>query len=197
LDHTAAGEWGAHRIRRKTFLLRAGLLLGGCLAGCTPLQLALKAYPSRFRDDPVLVDAYLRAFVATVIPGTPADDPNLVCIYTDIDYPFHAHYGFFVSDLARRSDSLFGDEDFPGLDPGRRIRVIRDGLDGDAIASRLYQGAIFMAQVSFYGSIYDDARGCPLIGYPGTESYHDPSDISYPDAAAHLSRESTNDGNYA
>ena len=184
-------------ISRKAFVLQAGMLLGGCIAGCTPLRIIFKAFPAKFREDPALTDGYLRAFVATVIPGVAPDDPNLVRIFTDDYYPFHQHCAFFVSDLARRSGDLFGDEDFPGLSHDRRTRVIRDGLDGDAIASRLYQGAVYMTQVSYYGSIYDDARGCPLIGYPGTETYHSPEELYYPDAVAHLAPEDTIDGNYS
>ena len=183
-------------ISRKTFIGQIGLLLAGCLAGCTPVKILLKAYPAKFREDRELADEYLRAFVATVIPGAPIDDPDLVRIYTDGDYPFRPHCAFFVSDLAKRSADLFGEEKFPRLDAVRRTRVIRDGLDSDPIVSRLYRGAVFMAQVSFFGSIYDDARGCPLIGYPGTETYHSPEEMFYPRAAEWLSAEATADGNF-
>ena len=184
-------------ISRKAFVGQMGLLLGACFAGCTPAKILFKAFPSKFKEDPALVDAYLRAFVATVIPGARIDDPNLVRIYTDGYFPFHEHCRFFVSDLAQRCADLFGDERFHLLGAAQRTRVIQDGLGADAIVSRLYQGAVFMAQVSFFGGIYDDARGCALIDYPGTEAYHSPGEMYYPDASRFLDCETTSDGNYA
>ncbi len=183
-------------ITRKAFVARISLLLGATLVGCTPAKILFKAYPSKFKDDPDLVEEYLRAFVVTVIPGAWIGDPNLVRIYTDEYYPFHTHCRFFVSDLASRSADLHGDERFHLLAPADRTRVIREGLRGDAIISRLYQAAVFMCQVSFFGSIYDDEGGCPLIGYPGTGRVYDPDEIYYRDPSPFLSHELTTNGNY-
>lgn len=194
---TAPAPGTVRGMSRKTFLLQAGLLVGACLAGCTPARILLHAFPSKFENDPTLIDEYLRAFVLTVIPGAPPDDPNLVRIYTDEYYPFAPRCGFFVSDLATRSREICGREAFPSLTLASRSSVVRSGLGGDAIVSRLYQAAIYMAQVSFYGSIYDDARGCPLIDVPGTETYVAPEELTYADAPAILARELTTDGNFA
>jgi hypothetical protein len=183
-------------INRKRFVAELGLILGGLVAGCTPAKILFKAYPDKFGNDPALVERYLRAFVLTVIPGAPADDPNLTRIFRDDYYPFHSHCAFFVSDLADRGAEMFGEEDFSRLSPDERTRVIQSGLDGDAITSRLYRGAVYMSQVSFFGSIYDDERGCELIGYPGTEQYHSPEEMFYPDPSRYLSFEITGTGNY-
>jgi hypothetical protein len=183
-------------ISRKRFTAELALILGGLIAGCTPAKILFKTYPEKFRNDPALVERYLRAFVLTVIPGAPPDDPNLTRIFTDDYYPFHSHCAFFVSDLADRGAGLHGEEDFTRLSMAERTAVIQSGLEGDAIISRLYRGAVYMSQVSFFGSIYDDERGCELIGYPGTEQYHSPEEMFFADASPYLSYEVTGQGNY-
>jgi hypothetical protein len=193
----ANGHRERRLIGRKRFVAELGLILGGLLAGCTPAKILLKAYPGKYGNDPDLAERYLRAFVLTVIPGADPADPNLTRIFLDDFYPFHSHCPFFLSDLADRSRDLFGEEDFGRLLPGERTEVIQSGLDGDAIVSRLYQAAVYMCQVSYFGSIYDDERGCPLIGYPGTETYHSPGEMFYLHAERYLSFELTGDGNYS
>jgi len=187
---------GKRLIKRKRFVAELGLILGGLVAGCTPAKILFNAYPEKFKHDPALVERYLRAFVLTVIPGARADDPNLTRIFRDEYYPFHPHCAFFVSDLADRSVDLFGDDDFTRLSPDERTRVVQSGLKAGVITSRLYRGAVYMSQVSFFGSIYDDGRGCELIGYPGTEHYHSPEEMFYPQPSRYLSFEVTREGNY-
>jgi len=148
-------------------------------------------------SDEKLIDSILRAFVVTVIPGAPIDDPHLTRMYSDEFYPFHSYRGFFVSDLCRRGEDLYGTERFDQLSLEQRTKVVQDGLDADATTSRLYRGAIFMAQVSVYGSIYDDENGCSLIDFHGANSGFTPEEMCYRDNSPFLAGEITQDGNYS
>lgn len=184
------------KISRLDFLKQISMLIGFVAVGCSPVRVLLKAYPKKFDADTLLVDQILRAFVVTVIPGAPDDDPNLTRIYSDEYYPFHSYCGFFVSDLSRRSADLYGDDRFDRLSAEQRTNVIEDGLRADATVARLYRAAIFMAQVSFYAGIYDDEKGCPLIDFHGSNSGFTLDEMCYPDCSSLLAHECTKYGNY-
>ncbi|MGH7455398.1 MAG: hypothetical protein ACRENG_28855, partial [bacterium] len=171
-------------------------LTGFAATGCSPVRILLKAYPEKFDQDKQLVEKTLRAFVLTVVPGASLDDPNLIRIYSDDYYPFCRYCGFFVFDLAKRSAKLYGDERFDQFVLAQRTAVIETGLRADASVARLYRAAVFMAQVSFYGGIYEDEKGCPLIDFHGTQSAFGDEKMFYPQCTALLAREITRDGNY-
>ena len=164
-------------------------------SGFSAIQMLLRIYPKRFREDGSLSDRVLRAFVTTLIPGAPLDDPNLIRMYLDSYYPFCPYPGFLVYDLARRSRKLHGVEQFEKLSQRQRTAVVQDALGGDETINRLYKGAILMAQVSFYGGIYDPEKGCPLIEFPGRNNGYSPGEMFYPDAEGYLAVELTGDGN--
>ncbi len=159
------------------------------------LRMLLDLYPRRYRVDGDLRDRLLKAFVLTVIPGAEADSPDLIRMYFDADYPFYPYTGYLVYDLARRSRSLFGREAFDRADAGRRTSVLLDALASDDTTSRLYKGAILMAQVSYYAGTYDPDRGCPMIDFPGRNPGFTAAELSYPDATRYLGAESVPDGN--
>lgn len=159
------------------------------------LRMLFNLYPARFRKDPALRERTLRAFVVTIIPGASIDEPNLVRMYSDTDYPFHPYTGYIVFDLNRRSRTLFRNELFDTLARAQREVVIEDALAGDATTARLYRGAMLMAQVSFFAGIYDPDRGCPLINFPGTNNGYPLSATTYPDAERYLGQATTPDGN--
>lgn len=185
------------RISRIEFLKQMALVSGAVLVGCSPVKVLLKAYPGKFDTDSALVDRILRAFVVTVIPGAPVDQDDLVRIYTDEFYPFRNYCGFFAADLVQRSDDLFGTEKFEELTLEQRTAVIQNGLTADSTVHQLYTAAIFMAQVSFYGSIYNDDRGCALIDFQGTNTGFTPDEMCYNNVSPNLAREITVTGNYA
>lgn len=180
------------KISRRRFVEQSAMLLGLAAAGCSPLRILLNAYPEKFDRDKSLVENMLRAFVVTVIPGAPWEDPNLIRIYSDDYYPFHRYCGFFAFNLAKGSANLCGNERFDQLLPAQRTAVIENGLRADGTVARLYGAAIFMATASFYGSIYDDEKGCPLIEFYGPQSVFDEDKQSL----MQLAREMTKDGNY-
>ena len=184
-------------ITRRAALGRMAALAGGLAVGCTPLRYVLRAYPADFEADRELTDRVLRAFVDAVVPGIRLDAPDLARAFFDEDYPFAKYAAFFAAHLCRRGDELFGVGRFDALDRERRTAVVRAGLRGDAAARKLYEGAIFLAQVSVYAGIYDDERGCPLIDFPGRYRVRPHDQLTYPDPARFLAAESTADGNHA
>lgn len=184
-------------LTRREALWRLGAVLAGAAAaGCTPLRIALKAYPEDFTPDGDLVERTLRAFVLTIVPGAPADDPNLTRVFADRFHPFGPYRAFFASDLCRRAIERFG-APFDGLDPVRRTTVVQRGLQGDATTRRLYAGAILLAQIAVYAGIYDDTRGSPLIDFEGRQRFRGFDALTYPDPERFLAAAQTADGNFA
>ncbi len=183
-------------LTRRAAVRRLAILgVGVAAAGCTPLRVVLHAYAKEFDADAELVDAVLRAFVLTVIPGVAADDPNLVRAYYDTTYPLAKYRSFLAADLCRRSARRFGTKRFDGLAVEQRTTVVEEALAGDGTSEKLYGGAIFLAQVAIYAGIYDDERGAPLIGFEGRYRFRGVAATTYPVPERFLAREITLDGN--
>lgn len=163
-------------------------------SACTPLKILTRSYPEAFERDADLVDRVLRDFVTTVIPGAHAGAPGLVRAFRDPSYPFAPYAAFFAADLSRRTAARFGDGDFHKLTCAQRALVVGDGLAADATTRKVYGGAIYLAQISFYAGIYDDDRGCSLIDFPGR---YRGDEVSYADAATFLPAALTCGGNFA
>jgi hypothetical protein len=181
---------------RREMLQSLGFLTAGALAGCTPVRIALHKYPDAFDRDPALTERVIAAFVAAVIPGVTGEARDLARIYGDGDYPFAPYRAYFAADLSKRAERRYGKTPFESLDLARRARVIRDGLDADAITRQLYGGAIYLAQISQYAGVYDDG-GCPLIGYAGANGGFPAEVLTYPNANRYLPAALTANGNYA
>src|SRR3990172_2165184 len=180
-------------IDRRTALKRLSILAAGyASAACTPARILLHCYPDDLARQPLLTEQVLRAFVITVIPGAPPDDPSLIRAYYDTYYPLARYRDFLVADLCERSRDPFRIERFDRLSPNQRTAVIHSGLDQGGTTARLYNGAIFLAQIAVFGGIYDDERGCPLIGFEGR--YRGLDAVSYPDPERFLPRSSSADG---
>ena len=144
----------------------AALAAGSVLGGCTPLRMLAGWYPAEFDRDPELTDRVLRAFVDTVIPGVPLDDPDLARVFVDPRFPFADHATFFAADLCRRAGA-HSPSRFHELSRPRRVAVVQEGLRTDRTTQRLYEGGIFLAQVAVFAGIYDDSAGCALIEFEG------------------------------
>ena len=166
-------------------------------AGCTPLRIISRDYPASFDHDHDRVDRLLRAFVSTVVPGAPDDEPGLARVYFDDFYRFSPYRSFFAADLCQRSARMFGTPDFARLDLEQRTRVVQDGLGADGTTHKLYSGAIFIAQISFYAGVYDDEKGCSLIDFPGRFRPRPLSELTYANHEEFCAAEITADGNYA
>jgi hypothetical protein len=132
-----------------------------------------------------------------VIPGAEGSDRELARAFHDDAYPFAPHAAYFASDLCRRARRNFSGRSIELLEEGEQAAVVRDGLHADGITRRLYRGAIFLAQVATFASIYDDDKGCALIDFPGANAGYLPEEYSYSNAAAYLPAAITPDGNYA
>ncbi len=183
-------------LTRRQLLQHLGLITAGLAVACTPLKVLTSAYPQAFDDDAELTDGVLRAFALTVIPSAPAGDPDLTRAFTDPDLPFAPYAGFFASDLARRAEKRF-QTPFERLGVAERAAVIREALAADGTTQKLYGSAILLAQVAFYAGIYDDKRGCELIGFEGGYHWHPLAAITHPDPARFLPDALTADGNYS
>jgi len=185
----------AQSVSRREAVRSLGLMAAGLAASaCAPLRILTGSYPDEFKHRPDVVDRALRAFVSTVIPGADPDAADLTRAYTDPHYPFARYAAFFASDLTRRAHDRFGEHAFDRLTINQRTAVIRDGLEADGTTRKLYQGAIYLAQIAFYGGIYDDDAGCPLIDFPGR--YRGDA-VTYEHAHHFLPRALTPGGNHA
>jgi len=178
---------------RRLAVLGAGLVA----AGCTPLRIVLHLYPEDFDRDPALVDRVLRAFVAAVIPGAQDNDPDLTRAYHDAAYPLGKYASFLAADLCRRAWARHGTDAFHRLPLDERTAIIRRAVSSGGTTARLYNGAIFLAQVAFYSGIYDDDKGCALIEFEGRYRFRGLEATTYPDPERFLGRALTPDGNPA
>ena len=180
---------------RRQLLQQLGLITAGLAVACTPLRVLTHAYPRAFDDDPDLLDAVLRGFVKVVIPGVPDGDPNLTRAFTDPRLPFARYAAFFAADLSRRARKRFGPGPFDTLPAADRAAVIREGLNADPTTRKLYGSAVVLAQVAFYAGIYDEQKGCELIGFDGGYHARSLTDITHPDPERFLPAAATADGN--
>ena len=183
--------------RRAALKSLAAVALAGVTSACTPVRMALRIAPGGFDDDPDRVDRVLRGFVTAVIPGMPADDPNLVRFFYDDYYPLAKYRGYLASDLCQASLKRFGTHAFDRLSTEQRSEIIERRLAAGGLTKRLYGGAVYLAQISCYGGIYDAEHGCSLIDFPGRYRVVALSETSYPDPQRFLARELTVDGNPA
>lgn len=182
-------------ITRRQLLCRAGVLVAGLASGCTPLRLAFHPNPEPFRGEGGAADRVLAAFVRTVAPRADGSNEELARVFADPAYPFAPYRSFFAADLCRRSEDRFGTKSFDSLAEDARARVMEDGLKGDAVARRLYGGAIFLAQVAVYSGVYDDVRGSRAINFDGSNSGFPPETLTYPVPEWYLPAASSGDGN--
>ena len=189
---------GQESISRREVLGRlAFLVAGAATTACTPLRVVLHMYPEEFDTQPDLVQRVLGAFLETVVPGAPSDDPNLARAYLDPDFPLAKYAGYLASDLCKRSKRMFANPNFETLTGAQRAAVVENALRADGTTARLYNGAIYLGQVAFYAGIYDDDRGCPLIGFEGRYRFRGLEATSYPHPERYLARAITVDGNPA
>ena len=197
MQHHGRTSYAHRTLPRRQALRQLGLITLALAAACTPTRVLLGLYPQTFDDDSELLDRVLRAFVTAVIPGAPVDDPDLVQVYTDPAYPFAAYAAFFAADLSRRAARRFAGQPFERLGMRERTAVIAEGLTADATTKKLYNGAVALAQISFYAGIYDEKKGCESIGFEGGYHWHPLREITHPDPERFLPKALTGDGNYA
>lgn len=160
----SSGAPVAHLPRRDFVRMLAAVGLAGA---CTPVRIGLKLYPTDFKKDAALVEETLRAFVLTVIPGMPPDDPDLTRHFHDELFEIDAHRAYLAYDLCSRGDRIAGCRRFAELTYGERERVVADGLEAGGVTTLLYTASIHVTQIACYAGIYDDDKGCPVTGFEG------------------------------
>jgi hypothetical protein len=185
------GAW-SQAVNRRDALKSMSVLALGALVGCTPLRLALRTDHISDVDD---ADEILRAFVTTVVPLADPAEPELTRAFYDPEFGFPRCSGFFVKDLRDRAKDRFGGIPFTALSADQRAEIVRDGLDAGGLRSRVYTGAVFLSQVSFYAGIYDDRRGCPAIDFDGRNRGFDDDDLTYPEPDRFFGAQLSADGN--
>jgi hypothetical protein len=158
------------------------------------IRMVLKIFPHKYCKNDSIKEKILRAFVTTIIPGSNENDDNLVNMYLDSYYSFHTYCGYFVYDLNRRSKKLFNKKEFLSLSDEEKTKVIKDALMGRELTRRLYKGAILMAQVSYFGAVYDEEKGCPLIDFPGRNNGYNQEEITYSYSSKLFDKELSLDG---
>lgn len=188
---------GSAVTRRAVLKSFAAIALAGAGSACTTVRMALRIAPGGFDDDPERVDRVLRGFVTAVIPGMPADDPNLVRFFYDEYYPLAKYRGYIASDLCQASLKCFGTHAFDRLSLEQRSEIIEQRLAAGGLTKRLYSGAVYLTQISCYAGIYDAERGCSLIDFPGRHRVVALSESTYPNPERFLGREISVDGNPA
>ncbi len=191
----AASTVSRREVLRRLTVLGTGLSVG-LAAGCTPVKIGLGIHPPRYDTDPLIGDEVLQAFVATVIPGAPVSDPNLIRVFEDDYYPLARFRGALIADLCERSDRMFKMKMFSWLNAEQRTQVVQNAISSQSVTKQLYEGAIFLVQISCYGGIYDAAAGCELIDFPGA-GFIPFAEQTYPAAERYLASSLTAKGNYA
>ena len=135
------------KFSRRNFITKIAILSGATLASCTPLKIMFRNYPDEFENNVTInLNKNQSAFIITVIPGADVNDVNLCKIFKDSFYGFENYCGFFISDLYKRSDKMFGKKSFYDLTAEQRTDVILSGLDADATLNKIYSAAILMSQ---------------------------------------------------
>jgi len=160
------------------------------LGGCAPV--ARFAIPGARVES---ADRVLLAFVATVVPGA-GDSPDLIRPFADSFYSFHEWRDWFAGDLCRRA-SRFGRPTFDLLGPADRARIVSAALGSDPLTRRVYTGAVFLAQVSAYVSLYDPRGASPLMGFDGAHRFRGLAAVTYPEPGQFLAPALTCNGNWS
>lgn len=191
----AASAVSRREVVRRLAVVGTGLSVG-LAAGCTPIKIGLGIHARSFDTNLEIGDRVLRAFVSTVIPGADEKAPDLIRVFEDDYYPLARFRGALIADLCERADRLFDMKLFSWLDAEQRTEVVQNALSSQSVTRQLYEGAIFLAQISFYAGIYDAAGGCELIEFPGA-GYIDFADQTYPSPERYLATSLTVEGNYA
>lgn len=169
--------------RRRVVSLLAVACAGLGSGACLPLARVTSRSRLSLAAHPATEDKVLRAFVDAVVPGLDArtmDSPYLSRPFVDPDLPFHPFHLDLTTNLCERSLAMVDNWSFYRLDAKERRSVIRAGLEAGGLTTRLYEAAIFIAQVSAYAGIYDDDAGCPLIDFEGAAQRLDWAEMSYP-----------------
>lgn len=185
--------------QRTTCSRRRALAIAGATGislatSCTPIRFLINDAPAPFRRDKDVTEPVLRLFVETVVPGIPIDQPGAATVFLDPAYPLTPHRAWLAADLCARADRWFSTP-FDGLPRRDRTTIVREGLAAGGISTRIYTGAVFLAQIGVYGGLTNPHGACPLIGFEGPAGLRPPSAQTYPDPWRFLAIPLTRAGN--
>lgn len=184
-----------HVLSRRELLRTLAWVTAG-LAGsaCVPAELVFNASPAPHPRDPNVVEPILRMFVETVVPGTPVDRPGAAGVFFDPFYPLTPHRAWLARDLNDRAMQRHG-QPFDGLPRSSRASIIHAGISGQGLTRRVYNGAVFLAQVAVYAGLAHPAGACPVIGFEGRSGLRSLAAQTYPNPRLFLGPTRSADGN--
>jgi hypothetical protein len=181
--------------RRRTLQVLLTTAAAG-LAGCVPVRIGLGAYPREFKSDAAgRREATLDAFAGVVAPGLTSAQAT-VRTMLDPWYGFAAYAGYFTSELNRVALQRHG-QSYPALRREEQHAIVASGLAQGGLTTRLYTGAVFLAQVASLAGMHDDAAGSPMLQFPGASGTPTPEALHYADAVAFRAPALSQDGNPA
>jgi len=179
-------------VPRRDVLRYLGLVpLALAAPGCSTIRLAGAVVPGAMDRAHRREPAVMQAFCRTVVPVADADVAQVARVYEDPQFPLAARLPLLVRDLEGRA----GGDGFDSLGGAARERIIQAGASARGPVGRLYRGAILLTQVAFYASIYDDARGCAAIDWPGAGRLPARAEFTHPDPGSFFGRSLSADGN--
>ena len=197
MESQRANNRSRNTMTRREAVKSLALLSAGLSLACTPLRIVLGDYPQEFNDDAKRVDRLLRAFMETVVPGAPIDHGRLTAAFYDPYYRLSKYRKYLMADLCRRAERRCGTEAFEYMPAEWRTIVVRDGLSAGGVTTRLYAGAVFLAQIVVYSGLCNADSACPLIDFPGQYRDRGLAATTYPTPQRFLARSTTANGNPA
>jgi hypothetical protein len=181
--------------RRETLRRIGAAMLTMAATGCGRTFVARALYPEADALSGPEVDRVLQAFALTVVPG--AEDPAAIArAFADPTLKLAPYRRVLVAELNRHAQGQRA-ASFDRLDETQRTALVQAGLASGGISGRVLNGAVFLAQVVYYGGLWNSASACPRIGFDGPYVDAGPASLSYPDAASYLPASLTTDGNPA
>lgn len=170
--------------RRQTIGLLASMAIA---SSCMPVKLIFNpGKESEKNHDPTL-----RAFSEVIIPEAKKDEPGFSDIFYDKYYPFLQYIEILAEDLDKVSRRKYKNKDFSDLSFTDRTHIVESRLTDKGLFSAIYFAAIYLIQLSYFTGIYNQHKGCDLIGFQCEDQITD----SYQDIAYFQGDPSTHDGN--
>jgi hypothetical protein len=166
-------------MQRRHFIraFSAGALLTAASA-CTPLRVVFDAFEDGHHAGTPNARLMTASFLETILPFPDAGRSEMVEYFHAREYPIAAYLHVLLDELDSTSAKRTGR---PWMQATRkqRLEIIHDIQRADGIARKVLDGAILVAQATYYGGAWDDAHGCPAIGYYGTRELEREHEISY------------------
>lgn len=162
--------------RRALLEQLAGTCAALAAAGCVPRVVTAPL----LRREPALEEAVALAFLDTIVPGLDDTSRQAARVLADPELPFAPYGRELVLRLCDRGLRLWDEPRFDRLDEAQRVGVVEALLAAGGISGKLVSAGILVVQTAALAGIYDDAHGCPLIGFEATRRPLEPTLGAWP-----------------